>query len=86
MVKNPPAIAGHVRDMGFIRGSGRNPVGGNGNPFHHSCLENPMDRGAWQSTVQHKELEMLTHTLTHICSLSIYSSMIDGQFKVVFIS
>ena len=38
-------------DMGIIPGSGRSPKEGNGNPLHYSCLENPMDRGAWQTTV-----------------------------------
>ena len=46
-VKDPPASAGDVRDMGSILGSGRNAGEGNGNPFQYSCLENPMDRGAW---------------------------------------
>ena len=48
VVKNPPANAG---DMSFIPGSGRYPGGGNGNPLQYSCLENPMDREAWQATV-----------------------------------
>ena len=51
MVKKPPANAGDVRDMGSIPGSGRSPGKGNGNTLQYSCLENPMDRGAWQSTV-----------------------------------
>ena len=46
MVKNPPADAGDKRDMGSIPGSGRSPGGGHGNPLQHSCLENPMARGA----------------------------------------
>ena len=46
VVKNPPANAGDIRDMGFIPGSGRSPGGGHGNPLQYSCLENPMDRGA----------------------------------------
>ena len=45
VVKNPAANAG---DVGSIPGSGRSPVEGNGNPLQYSCLENPMDRGAWQ--------------------------------------
>ena len=49
MVKNPPASAGDVRDSGLIPGSGRSPGEVNGNPFQYSCLENPMDKGAWQS-------------------------------------
>ena len=38
-------------DAGFIPGSGRSPEGGHDNPLQYSCLENPMDRGAWQATV-----------------------------------
>ena len=38
-------------DPGFIPGSGRSPGEGNSNPLQYSCLENPMDRGAWQATV-----------------------------------
>ena len=45
MVKNPPAIAG---DRGSVPGSGRSPGEGNDNPVQYSCLENPMDREAWQ--------------------------------------
>ena len=48
MVKNPPASAG---DLASIPGSGRFPGGGHGNPHQYSCLENPMDRGAWRATV-----------------------------------
>ena len=49
-VKNPPANAGDTRDAGSIPGSGRSTGGGNGYPLQYSCLENPMDRGAWQAT------------------------------------
>ena len=52
MVKNPPANAVDIRDMDLIHGSGRRPGRGNGNPLQYSCLGNPMDRGAWQATVQ----------------------------------
>ena len=41
-----------VGDAGSIPGSGRSPGGGHGNPLQYSCLENPMDRGAWQAVVQ----------------------------------
>ena len=51
MVKNPPANAGDTRDMDSIPGSGRSPEEGNGNPLQYSCLENPIDRGAWQAVV-----------------------------------
>ena len=50
VVKNPPANTGDIRDSGSIPGSGRFPGGGPGNPLQYSCLENPMDRGAWQAT------------------------------------
>ena len=51
VVKNLPANAGDTRFTGSIPGSGRSPGGGHGNPLQYSCLENPMDRGAWQVTV-----------------------------------
>ena len=50
--KNPPANTGDSGDRNSILGSGRFPGGGNGNPVQYSCLENPMDRGAWQASVQ----------------------------------
>ena len=46
-----PANAGDARDMGLISGSGRSPGVGNNNYLQYSCLENPMDRGAWQAIV-----------------------------------
>ena len=49
-IKDPPANA-DVRDVGSIPGSGRSPGEKNGNPLQCSCLENPMDRGAWRATV-----------------------------------
>ena len=51
MVKNLPANARNAREVGSIPGSGRSPGGGHGNPLQYSCLENPMDRGAWWATV-----------------------------------
>ena len=50
-IKNPLANAGDTRDVGSVPGSGRSPGEGEGNPLQYSCLENPMDRGAWQATV-----------------------------------
>ena len=47
VVKNLPPL----RDVGLILGLGRSPGGGHGNPLQYSCLENPLDRGAWQATV-----------------------------------
>jgi hypothetical protein len=51
VVKNPPANAGDIRDAGSIPGSRRSPGGGHGNALQYSCLENPMDGGAWWATV-----------------------------------
>ena len=51
MVKNPPANATDIRDVGLIPGSERSPGAGHGNPLQYSCLENLMDRGAWGTTV-----------------------------------
>ena len=48
VLKDPTANA---RDVGLIPGSERLPGEGYGNPLQHSCLENPMDRGAWWATV-----------------------------------
>ena len=57
--KNLPASAGHLRGAGSIPGLGRSAGEENGNLLQYSCLENPMDRGAWQATVYGvaKELE-----------------------------
>ena len=54
--KNLPANTGDARDTGLIPKWGRSPGGGHGNPLQYSCLENPMDRGAWQawSIVSHR--------------------------------
>ena len=51
VVKNLLSNTGDTGDEGFIPGLGRSPGVGNGNPLQYSCLENPMDRGAWQTIV-----------------------------------
>ena len=51
VVKNLLADARDARDAGSVPGSGRSPGEGNGNPLQYSCLENSMDRGAWQAAV-----------------------------------
>ena len=56
VVKNPPASAGHTRDEGLIPGLRRSSGDGYGNPLQNSCLENSMDRGAWQATVIESDL------------------------------
>ena len=64
MVKNPPANAGDVREAGSIPGW-EDPPGGHGNPLQYSCLENPMDIGAWQRTV-HPIAKSQTRLSMHI--------------------
>jgi len=68
VVKNPPA---NTRDAGSIPGSGNSPRGGHSNRLQYSCLENPMDRGAWRATVhgvtqsQTRLKRLSTHTQSH---------------------
>ena len=63
VVKNPPANAGDIRNMGLIPGTGRSPGGGHGNPLQYSSLEDPMGRGAWWATV-HRVAESYTTEAT----------------------
>ena len=63
MVKTPLANAGDIGDVGSIPGSGRFPGEGNDNPLHYSCLENSMDRGAWQAPVH--TVHGVTKSQTH---------------------
>ena len=70
VVKNLPADEGDTRDASSIPGSGRSPREGNGNPLQYSCLENPMDRGAWR--VQSTRSQRVGHNwsdweCTHAC-------------------
>ena len=51
VVSNPPAKEGDIGDLGSIPGLGSSPRGGHGNSLQYSCLENPVDRGAWRATV-----------------------------------
>ena len=73
VVKNPPANAGDIRDMDSIPGSGRAPGGGHGNPLQYSCLENPMDRGAWQYTIHRvtKSRTRLKPLSTHVHAMNM---------------
>jgi len=70
------ASACNVGDLGLIPGLGRAPGEGNGNPLQYSCLENPMDGGAWWATVHgvaksRTQLNDFTHSLTHATFLSL---------------
>ena len=51
VVKNTPANAGDVSDVGSVPGLGRSPGGRHSNPLQYSCLEHPMGRGAWRASV-----------------------------------
>ena len=70
VVKNLPANAGDTRHVGLIPGLGRSPGRGNGNPLQYSCLENPMDRGAWRAMVHSltKSQTWLERLSTHAVS------------------
>ena len=87
VVKNSPANAGDKRDAGSILGLGRTPGGGNGNPLQYSCLENPVDRGAWWATVhrvaksqiQIKQLSTHAHTtdyFKHVRTISLLLALL----------
>ena len=60
VVKNLPANAGDIRDVGSIPGSGRSPGGERGNSLQYSCLGNPMDKGTWWATVQFSSVQSLS--------------------------
>ena len=69
VVKNPPVNEGDVRDVGLIPGSGRSLGRGHSNRLQYSCLENPRDRGAWQTTVHRVTKESHTTEATqHACT------------------
>ena len=81
VVKNPPANAGDIRDMGSIPGLGRSPGGGHGNPLQYSCLDNPMDGGVWWATKCQTGLEWLsTH---HMILQKGYSLVTANRWKPV---
>ena len=69
VVKNPPARAGDIQDLGSTPGWGRSPGGGHGDPLQCSCLKDPMDGGAWQSMVHRvtKSQTWLKSLSSHAC-------------------
>ena len=79
MVKNLPANAGDIRDLGSVPGWGRSPGGGHGNPLQYPCLGNPVDRGAWwaivlgvaKSQTNWSNLDCSISSVMHRCSISI---------------
>ena len=68
MVKNLPAKARDIRDTGSIPELGISPGRGHGNTFQNSCLENPMDRGDWQATVERIAESYMTESTYHACT------------------
>ena len=78
MVKNLSASEGDIRDLGLIPGLGSSCGGGYGNPLWYSCLENPMDRGAWWVTV-HK----ITMSQTQLKRLSRTEQEKSGEVHVL---
>ena len=70
-VKESTCNAGAVGDMGSIPELGKSPGGGNGNPLQYSCLENPMDRGAWWATVHR-----VAKSWTQLKQLSMHARMV----------
>ena len=87
--KNPPTNSEDMRDRGSIPGSGRSPGGGNDYSLQYSCLETPMDRGAWRATV-HRVAELDTteatehvHTHTHTHTHN-YSSGTSSVFTLLY--
>ena len=87
VVKNLPANARDIRDAGSIPGLGRSPGGGHSNPFQYSCLENPMNRGAWQVRVHGvtKNQTQLKWLSTQYMDWQIMlSSIFGGQKHIMF--
>ena len=81
VVKNVSANAGDAREIGLIPGSGRSPGGGHGNPLQYSCLENPMDRGAWRAAVHGvaKSWTRLSNLITITTNKGGDTSLVDGE-------
>ena len=86
--KESTCNAGDAGDMGSIPGLGRSPGGGHGNPLQYSCLENPMDRGAWCPRVHRvpKSRTQLKLLGTHTCVHGDDSGSIDSAMVVVMLS
>ena len=80
VVKNPPAIAENAGDTGSIPGWGRSPGGRNGNPLQYSCLENPMDGGAWWAAV-HGVTKRWIQLSEHACTLFNFSLSYCFEFR-----
>ena len=74
VIKNPPANAGDTGDAALIPRSGRSPGGRNGKPLQYSCLENPMDRGAWW---------VIVHRVAHTCTRKTGIQIVNDLIKML---
>ena len=79
--KESACNAGEAGDVGSIHGLERSPGGGHSNPLQYSCLENPMDRGAWQATVHRvaKSQTQLKRLSVHACTSQFCFSVAHGN-------
>ena len=86
MVKNLPANAKDLRDVGLIHGLGRAPEVGHGNPLQYSCLENPMDRGAWWAMVHSvaQSQTLLKRLSTHACTHTHISTYVNIHIHIIY--
>ena len=73
------ASACNVGDPGSIPGSARSPGEGNGHPLQYSCLENPMDRGAWQATV-HGVAKSRTRLSNFTCTFKVTKQAVNKKY------
>ena len=71
VIKNLPTNAGDLRVAGLIPMSGRSPGGEHGDPLQYSCLEKPMDRGAWWATIHMAVQSDTTEVIQHACMYNI---------------
>ena len=83
MVENLLACAEDIRDEGSIPGLGRSPGGGHGNPLQYSCLENPMDRGAWATLhgVSKSQTQLSVHPHTHSTHTQVKCQVLASQLN-----
>ena len=96
VVKNSPVNEGDIRDLGSIPGLGRSPGGGHGNQLQYSCLENAMDRGAWQDPVHwvsESWIQLKRLSTPHACTqeilpyewLNSYTLTLFKKYSFIFI-
>ena len=87
VVENPPADGREVKDSGSVPGSGKCPGGEHGNPLQYSCLENPVDRGAWWLMVHRvtKSWTQLKRISTHTYHIFFIYSFVSGYLSYFYV-